>query len=274
MATTAVVGLSTGKRLLLGSTFYYSDLAEKLGCASPDPVSHHIASTKNTITAKKSPNFFSNQRPRTGRALVNVTAPSPCTLEQWLVQSSSEEDSDPEYLVDAVLLLQKSMLEKQWSLSSEMTKAEVVLEASADEKIQVTCSGTSARRRRLDTRKKFLGKRNATSKDNTSNQWRSTITPDLLQNHGKGYVKGVVSEELLTHTEVVQLSQKIKTGLFVEEQKSRYSSSFSSSITYSSWQQLTTNMILLLLLLLLLVLITIKAFQCPLFILMLAIFIS
>lgn len=34
-------------------------------------------------------------------------------------------------------------------------------------------------------------------------------------------MKGVVSEELLTHTEVVQLSQKIKTGLFVEEQKSR-----------------------------------------------------
>ncbi|PIN10784.1 hypothetical protein CDL12_16623 [Handroanthus impetiginosus] len=230
MATTAFVGLSTGKRLFLGSTFFYSDLAEKLACTSTDP-NYQIASSKNAITAKKSSNFISNRRPQSIRALKEHldAASNPCTLEPWLIHGTSEssllndESSNHEYLVDAILLLQKSMLEKQWNLSANQTTTRTVIQKGEMEhkKIQVTCSGTSARRRRMDSRKKVLGRKISTSQLNSSKQWRSVVSPELLQNRLKGYVKGVVSEELLTHAEVVQLSQKIKAGLLLEDHKSR-----------------------------------------------------
>ncbi|KAK4384727.1 RNA polymerase sigma factor sigA [Sesamum angolense] len=124
MATAAVIGLSTGKRLLLSSTFYYSDLADKLACTT-DP-HYPIASTK---------------------------MPSP--LKKWILG------------------------------------------------------------------KKVLGRKFPASQLTTSRQWRSIVSPELLQNRLKGYVKGVVSEELLTHAQVVQLSEKIKAGLLLEEHKSR-----------------------------------------------------
>ncbi|KAL0304578.1 UNVERIFIED_CONTAM: RNA polymerase sigma factor sigA [Sesamum radiatum] len=225
MATTAaVIGLSTGKRLLLSSTFYYSDLADKLACTT-DP-HYQISSTKNAITARKSSNFISNRRPPSVRALKEHvdTASNNCTLEPWLIHGSSlssDETTDPEYLVDAVLLLQKSMLEKQWNLSADKTTKAVIPKDRARNKIEVTCSGTSARRRRMDSRKKVLGRKLPASQPTTSRQWRSIVSPELLQNRLKGYVKGVVSEELLTHAQVVQLSEKIKAGLLLEEQKSR-----------------------------------------------------
>ncbi|KAI3472516.1 hypothetical protein Pfo_028010 [Paulownia fortunei] len=224
MATAAVIGLSTGKRLLLSSTFYYSDISEKLACTT-DP-HYQVASTKNAITAKKSSNFVSNRRPQSIRALKEHVdaASNPCTLEPWLIHGSSllsEEISDPEFLVDAILLLQKSMLEKQWNLSAETTTKTANPKERARKKIQVTCSGTSARRRRMDSRKKVLGRKISNPQLNTSKQWRSIISPELLQNSLKGYVKGVISEALLTHAEVVQLSQKIKAGLLLEERKSR-----------------------------------------------------
>lgn len=223
MATAAVVGLSTGKRLLLGSTFYHSDLlSEKLAC----PDSH---SQKAVITAKKSSNFISNRRtsPQSVKALKEHVVD---TLEPWLVHGSSllgeeepSDSSDTDYLVDAVLLLQKSMLEKQWNLSPQKA---VNPKERARKKIQVTRSGTSARCRRIDSRKKVLGRKISNSHvSNTRKQWRSIISPELLQKSFKGYVKGIISEELLTHAEVVHLSQKIKAGLMLEERKSRYSTS-------------------------------------------------
>ncbi|CAB4271786.1 unnamed protein product [Prunus armeniaca] len=55
----------------------------------------------------------------------------------------------------------------------------------------------------------------------TNKPLRAIVSPELLQNRVKGYVKGVLSEDLLTHTEVVRLSKKIKVGLSVEDHKSR-----------------------------------------------------
>lgn len=101
------------------------------------------------------------------------------------------------------------MLEKQWNLAPK-----------TDKKIEVTCSGTSARRRRIDSRRKVV---------------RSIISPQLVHNTLKGYVKGVVSEQLLTHAEVVQLSHKIKAGLALEDRRSRYPNlSLSLSLPSSS----------------------------------------
>ncbi|EYU44877.1 hypothetical protein ABFS82_08G000300 [Erythranthe guttata] len=240
MATAAVInGLSTGKRLLLSSSLFYSDVSDKFVACSTD--SHcPIASSKKPINAKKSSNFFSNRHPHSIRALKeHVDAASdPCTLEPWLIHGSTllgeEDETSDEYLVDAVLLLQKSLLEKQWNLSAESSTKQTVTSprertpaparARARKKItQVTCSGTSARSRRMDSRKKAVGRNISNSHhDNVRKQWRSIISPELLQNSSRrGYVKGVISEDLLTHSQVVQLSQIIKAGLLLEDRRSR-----------------------------------------------------
>ncbi|XP_057766933.1 RNA polymerase sigma factor sigA [Salvia miltiorrhiza] len=174
---TAVVGLSTGtgKRLLrLGATSYYSDLsAERLACSADPTTTTSSSSSSSIISAKKS---WSRRRPHSIKALKD---PQPCL-------------SDPDYLVDAVLLLQKSMLEKQWNLSPKTEEKE----------IEVICSGTSARRRRMESRKRVE---------------KSVMNVDDELLHKGCYVK----EQLLTHAQVVQLSHKIKAGLALEDRRQR-----------------------------------------------------
>lgn len=222
----AIIGLSAGNRIL-SSSFSYSDLTEKLSCAS-DPC-HQFPSTKNVINAKKSsnysPSYVSNRKKQSVKALkehVDIASNRDSDTEPWVQMfkqlqngSCSEEDS-----VEVLLLLQKSMLEKQWNLSAEKAMTN---ENNCKKKMQITCSGTSARRRRMDTRKRDLLPKNSATSDSSSKRLRSVIGPELLQNRSKGYINGVVGQELLTHTEVVQLSKKIKFGLYLEEQKSRYS---------------------------------------------------
>lgn len=228
MATTAVIGLSAGKRLL-SSTFYYSDLAEKLSSSSDLGFSHHqVTSSKNVINAKRSsnysPNFLSSRDAQSIKAVKEHvdTASSPSNVEPWIQSSNHLEDEidNPEFSVDALLLLQKSMLEKQWNLTTEET---LIASTSREtrKKMQVTGSGTSARRRRIDTRRRVVNQRSYHMQLSTNKQQASVISPNLLQNHLKSYVKGVISEELLTHTEVVQLSKIIKTGLHIEDRKAR-----------------------------------------------------
>lgn len=208
MATTAVVGLNAGKRLL-SSSFYYSDVTEKFLsvndlCSSQ--YYYHIASTRSGITAKKtsssnySPSFHSSSRhTQSAKALKE----SVDVVQQWLPPGSDQEleEESHEYedddTVEALLLLQRSLLEKQWNLSFEKKK-----------KIPVTCSGISARQRRMGAKKKTNIK---------------VVNSDLFQNNRVkgGYVKGVISDDVLSHAEVVRLSKKIKSGLRLDEHKSR-----------------------------------------------------
>lgn len=214
MATTAVVGLNAGKRLL-SSSFYYSDVTEKFLsvndlCSSQ--YYYHIASTRSGITAKKtsssssssnySPSFHSSSRhTQSAKALKE----SVDVVQQWLPPGSDQEleEESHEYedddTVEALLLLQRSLLEKQWNLSFEKKK----------KKIPVTCSGISARQRRMGAKKKTNIK---------------VVNSDLFQNNRVkgGYVKGVISDDVLSHAEVVRLSKKIKSGLRLDEHKSRY----------------------------------------------------
>ncbi|PON49480.1 RNA polymerase sigma factor [Trema orientale] len=243
MATAAVIGLSTGKRLLSSSS-YYSDITEKLSFVNDHIHGYYyyqFSSAKNMILARKSsnytPSFPSSNRHEQShsiRALKDhVDAPSSSTSQPWFqVQDSNdleEESSALGYSVDALLLLQKSMLEKQWSLSFER-KVLPGLPARRTNinKIPVTCSGVSARQRRINARKKTLSKPTTTITTTTTTtpptqpkHMRPISSPELFQNRFKGYVKGIVGEDLLTHAEVVQLSQKIKIGLSLEEHKSR-----------------------------------------------------
>ncbi|KAG9133914.1 hypothetical protein Leryth_004626 [Lithospermum erythrorhizon] len=227
MATSAaVIGLSAGKGLL-SSSFYYSDITEKLSSGNEPAFSHHQASSaRNLITARKSSNYSSSFIPKRKELSVKAVKEHLDTaedLEIWLqTPNQLERDSDDiEFHVDALLLLQKSMLEKQFKLSSE-NKTKLVSPRDTANKMHITASGTSARRRRVDNRRKILSHKGSIREVNPSAPLNdSTTPPDFLHSHLKGYVKGVLSQELLTHSEVVQLSRKIKTGLHLEEQRAR-----------------------------------------------------
>nr|XP_004307835.2 PREDICTED: RNA polymerase sigma factor sigA [Fragaria vesca subsp. vesca] len=233
MATAAaVVGLSsTGKRLL-SSSLSYSDITDKLFYLNDHGfVNCQLSSTKNVVTARKSSSKYSNSRfpssnrhhEQSIRALQEHadTASAPSSTTHQLLEEYTdleEESSDLEYSVEALLLLQKSLLEKQWNLSFEK---KLSTRKITDNKIPVTCSGVSARQRRMSTKRKAFSKNTSELQPSTNKYCRATISPSLLQNRTSGYVKGVTSDHLLTHTEVVRLSKKIKIGLSVEEHKSR-----------------------------------------------------
>ncbi|KAE9593476.1 hypothetical protein Lal_00028682 [Lupinus albus] len=219
MATAAVIGLSGGKRLL-SSSYHYSDITEKIFYGSDFGSTHYqVAPTKSVIISKKSSNYTptfptcnKEKEIQSFKALKEHVDAAPTIADQWFEEYDNSdvlevENSDMDSSMDALLLLQKSMLEKQWNLSFERG---VLSRKSRREKSRrkdtVTCSGVSARQRRM-------------TKRTPSMQLRSIISPELLQNRLKGYVKGVVSEELLSHAEVVNLSEKIKVGLSLDEHK-------------------------------------------------------
>ncbi|KAK7263961.1 hypothetical protein RJT34_31561 [Clitoria ternatea] len=232
MATAAVIGLSGGKRLL-SSSYHYSDIIEKLSYGCDFGSTHYqIAPTKSVIVAKKPSNYpptfpTFNRQNQSIKALKEHIDGAPSIVDPWFQSYNSNdlevESSEMGYSVEALLLLQKSMLEKQWNLSFER---EVLNEQSRREKsrrkVAVTCSGVSARQRRMNTKKKTSVRNGSTMMEPCGAvQMRSIISPELLQSRSKGYVKGVVSEELLSHAEVVSLSEKIKVGLSLEEHKLR-----------------------------------------------------
>ncbi|XP_043695054.1 RNA polymerase sigma factor sigA [Telopea speciosissima] len=230
MATAAIIGLSAGKRLL-SSTFYYSDLTDKLFCVHDyGLIQHHAASTKNVIIAKKDSNFGSNfpcnRQTLSIKALKEYvdTFSSPSTADVWLQKSNILEEGTSdldESSMEALLLLQKSMLEKQWNLSFERNGKNDTPEEECLKNILVTRSGVSARQRRTSVRRKFMKQDSVLVPLSKRKQPGSFVSPELLQSRLKGYAKGVVSEELLTHAEVVNLSEKIKAGLSLDGHKSR-----------------------------------------------------
>ncbi|XP_045828856.1 RNA polymerase sigma factor sigA [Trifolium pratense] len=233
MATAAVIGLSGGKRLL-SSSYHYSDIIEKFshGCSDFGSTQYQLPPSKFVIVAKKSskstptfpPSEKKNKSIKVLKEHVVDRGGSRVDPEQWFQGYDSREleveveTSDMDgYSLEALLLLQKSMLEKQWSLSFER---EVLSENSKREKIRrkvsVTSSGVSARQRRMNGKRKISGKSGSAMM-----QPRFTISRELIQNRSKGYVKGVSSNKLLSHADVLKLSEKIKVGLSLDEHKSR-----------------------------------------------------
>lgn len=235
MATAAVVGLSTGKRFLNCSLFC-SDISDKLSCLSDYASLHYqTVSTKNFIVSKKSSGYspscplakcHSQPIKKQLKEHVDNTLDD-STPRPWFQGSNGidekeqveEETHDLDHSLEALLLLQKSILEKQWNLSFEETALADSPRNKNHKKIPVTCSGVSARQRRMNAKKIDL----CQNKELLPNakQLRSVSNKELLHNRLKGYVKGVVSEDLLSHSEVVRLSKKIKGGFLLEEHKLR-----------------------------------------------------
>ncbi|KAF9625822.1 hypothetical protein IFM89_027265 [Coptis chinensis] len=225
MATAAVIGLSAGKTFL-SSSIYYSDVTDKLYSVHDHGlIQHQTVSTKNVISAKKSTHFGSSSpSDRHAQAIKalkeHVNTYSAATADESLekLDFMLEGNFDMESSLEALLLLQKSMLEKQWNLSFEQRRTLKEPKEGSCNSVEVTGSGVSARQRR--SMRKYV-----TNSDAVPPTRRKPIgpivSPDLLGNRVRTYVKGVLSEELLTHAEVVHLSKKIKAGLSLEDYKSK-----------------------------------------------------
>ncbi|GKF33943.1 hypothetical protein Tco_0107143 [Tanacetum coccineum] len=210
MMSTTTFGLTAGSRLL-GSSDFYSNTTEKLSCSSY--LAYTFISTKNAITAKKSSNRDSN-----GRIVLkehaSIGANPLSSTVQWVQSFDRLEDEGTkhELSVEALLLLQKSLLEKQWEISTSVNTAIATPAEKSSKKVHFIGSQISPRKRRLDAQKKTL---------NNCSDMQLIIGPELFRNQFKGRVKDELTEVLLTHSEVIVLSKKIKTGLNLEEQKLR-----------------------------------------------------
>ncbi|XP_076955646.1 RNA polymerase sigma factor sigA-like [Bidens hawaiensis] len=207
MVTTAVIGLRA-----LGSSSYYSDITETL--SSSNDIGFISAPIKNVITAKRSSTYGHgfvskrhNQDKRYVRALKQHvdTGSDSLTIEKWIkgIEELEEEDFDQEFSIDVLLLLQKSLLEKQWNLSTESALTKVKPNEESSKRVVVSDSVKSARRRRLDSK----------NEAGANKQLKFVISSELLRIHA--------SDRLLTHDEVAVLSKKIKTGQRLEKWKSR-----------------------------------------------------
>ncbi|MED6158661.1 hypothetical protein PIB30_034810 [Stylosanthes scabra] len=121
MATAAVIGLSGGKRLS-SSSYHYSDVTDKLSFGTDfGSVHYHIVPTKSEIIAKKPSNYTPTyQYIKALQEHVHAEAADTSDPSWFQGFGSGEfevESSKMGYSVEALLLLQKSMLEKQWNLS-------------------------------------------------------------------------------------------------------------------------------------------------------------
>ncbi|KAM7274103.1 hypothetical protein ACFE04_028767 [Oxalis oulophora] len=226
MTTAAVIGLSAGKRLL-ASSFYYSDINDKLLYINDSQYNSHFSITKHVVVAKKTnirpPGLPSSSNRDTHSIKAVKEHVNTASVELWVEDSDQLEEDKFElgldHSVDALLLLQKSMLEKQWNLTFEGSFSSEIPDKKLQKEIPtVTCSGLSARQRRMNNRTKISDQKKT---NGVSKQLKKVISPQLLQNHTKGYLKGTVTNQLLTHSEVVHLSRIIRAGLSLEEHKSR-----------------------------------------------------
>ena len=220
-ATPAVIGLSAGNRLLAAS-FGAADLAPadahpSLQFAPKLAVVAH--SRASAASASSSP--AARARAHAVRALRNHSAPAlappPPAADPAAPTPELDTDAEFESSLEAIVLLQRSMLEKQWELPFEDDVSSAEDEQHEHEKslvraaaVAVARSGVSARQRRMSGRRRGAAGRKSVA-----------ISPELMQSRNRIYLRGTVSKELLTHKQVVHLSKKIKDGIWLQHQRSK-----------------------------------------------------
>lgn len=222
MATAVVVGLSAGKRLL-SSSFNYSDLTGKLSYGSEQQIAFNKSCV--IIVAKKTSNykasFHSGRHSDSSIKAIKEHTDGAATPPTWR-QGLEEETLDPETSVEALLALQKSRLDKQLELSfKDSAITDLSRSANTQKELHVISSGKSARIRRMNTKGRTQSKNASVKQSEAQKLPRATVSRELLQNRSVGYMRWVTSNALLTDAQVVNLSQKIKVGLSLEEHRSR-----------------------------------------------------
>ncbi|CAL5010372.1 unnamed protein product [Urochloa decumbens] len=246
-ATPAVIGLSAGNRLLSAS--FGGGTAADL--APPDALQFAPAAPKLVVVAthrasasSASSSSARHARAHAVRALRNHSAPAlaaPPPPEDPAALAPELDIMDSafgfECSLEAIVLLQRSMLEKQWELpfdddvsstdgEEEHHPGESLAAARAATAVVVARSGVSARQRRMSGRRRGAGRRSSVA-----------ISPELMQSRNRIYLRGTVSKELLTHKQVVHLSKKIKDGIWLQHQRSKLKEKLGNEPSYKQLAQ-------------------------------------
>lgn len=236
MSTAAIIGVSTGKQLLR-SSFLPSKLAERLASFTDQGTVQFTTSVrKHVLLAKKSTNSRTQSRSDKQKREESLKALG--DSREFLASSSNETacttsvvlENDvifqEEHSLEALILLQKSLLEKQWGLSLDLTKSRELSPSECHEKGKVVRSGKpSARQRRLAARSKstqnLVRVRYLDQKITERKQERVSLKVESLRHQMTDYMRGMLNKDLLTRKEVVRLSNIIQTGLYLKRHKSR-----------------------------------------------------
>lgn len=135
-----------------------------------------------------------------------------------------EEDFDVESSLETLILLQKAMLEMQWNLSFNNQALQMETPSKIQKKkTDIVRSGLSARERRSNnTRRQCLNPESGVHHLSLSSSRQNIVSQELLQTRLKGYIRGTTSrKDILSHSEVIHLSKKIKVGLSLEDRRKR-----------------------------------------------------
>lgn len=242
-ATPAVIGLSAGNRLLSTSFGPPSDLLT-------DKVNSHMACATGDAHGSTSMQFAPPPAPKLtvaahrlklsphGRAQVmralRQSAPAAVLAPPPRPRSAAVDHPTDELALEAIIQLQRSMLEKQWQLPFEddddLAEEDDGGKTMASSVGVVARSGVSARQRRMSGRRRGRSKNGAAAA-------HLTISPELLQSRNRIYLRGTVSKELLTHKQVVQLSKKIKDGMWLQQQRSKLKEKLGNEPSYQQMAQ-------------------------------------
>ncbi|KAG2581813.1 RNA polymerase sigma factor sigA-like [Panicum virgatum] len=236
-ATPAVIGLSAGNRLLAAS-FGAADLAPADAHPSLQFAPKLAVVAHSRASAASSP--AARARAHAVRALRNHSAPAlappPPAADPAAPTPELDADAEFESSLEAIVLLQRSMLEKQWELPFEDDVS--AAEDEEDEQhehekslgraaaVVVARSGMSARQRRMSGRRRGAAGRKSVA-----------ISPELMQSRNRIYLRGTVSKELLTHKQVVHLSKKIKDGIWLQHQRSKLKEKLGNEPSYKQLAQ-------------------------------------
>ena len=221
-ATPAVIGLSARGNRLLATSFGSAELAppdaypsRQFAAAAPKlTVVAHRASASASSPADIG--GAGHARAHAIRALRNHSAPAlaPPPPADPAPELDSKFEFEFESSLEAIVLLQRSMLEKQWELPFEDDI--ISTDDEQDERVRKATvvaarSGVSARQRRMSGRRRgaVVGRKSV------------TVSPELMQSRNRIYLRGTVSKDLLTHKQVIQLSRKIKDGIWLQHQRSK-----------------------------------------------------
>ncbi|XP_037474035.1 RNA polymerase sigma factor sigA-like [Triticum dicoccoides] len=137
--------------------------------------------------------------------------------------------SADEFSLDAIILLQRSMLEKQCQLPFQDDDG-----GGGGDGHHVGATGSAEDGDGKDRSSSVVGARSGVS----ARQWRmSGRSPELLQSRNRIYLGGTVSKEFLTHKQVVHLSKKIKDGIWLQQQRSKLKEKLGNEPSYKQMAQ-------------------------------------
>ncbi|KAH9321672.1 hypothetical protein KI387_016311, partial [Taxus chinensis] len=254
MSIGTVIRVCAGKQLLRAS-FLPGEFADKL-ISFPDQGTLLFTNSvsKHVVLAKKSSNSRAQSR-SVKQIQRNTLKAFREDVDGFFMSSTSEASSsgsavmdknyrlepEVEQSLEALILLQRSMLEKQWYLSLDLTRLKELDSLNSHQRTEVVRSGrASARQRRQHSRRNsstqnFVNVELITQTAYKSNQEHAGVQAGSLRDTMTDSMKHMLSQDLLTHEEVLFLSKRIQSGLTLRKHKSRLKAKLGCEPSNAQW---------------------------------------